>query len=265
MTSTNMEYPTAPIEAVMPAALQHTVLWIASIVLGLFVLLALRQSFKQKTALPLLFLVAGFCTILLEPMVTHMGHAVHPVIGQITLFRVAERSIPWHIAIIYSFYFGGVYMFLYPRLSSGAVTAAFVWKCYWGICAFAYLIEILPVQQGLWIYYDQQALWLWKGGMPLFWTFVNASCIFFPMAIMKLLQSSLIGIKQLLVIPISVMGANMAHFGAGVPYYSAANSSASPLLIELSGLVSVGLALLVVHICAQIFALPATERAGTSR
>jgi hypothetical protein len=247
------DYATAPYYAVMPAATQHAVLWIAAVVLAGFVIIACIKGWREKSALPLLYLVAGFCTILMEPMVTHMGHALHPLIGQITLFKTADRAIPWHAALIYSFYFGGVYLFLMPKLVHPNVTSSFIWKSYFVVCGLAYLLEVIPVQLGLWVYYDKQALWFWKGGMPLWWVFVNAACIFWPMALMKMMRSHLKGLGQLLVIPLSVMGANMAHFGAAVPFYNATNSTASDWLVELSGLISVAMALLIVYICTRIF------------
>jgi hypothetical protein len=255
MSSNVSDYATAPYETAMPAATQHAVLWIAALVLAGFVLIAAWKCLQQKTALPLLYLVAGFCTILMEPLVTHMGHALHPFVGQIMLFKTADREIPWHAALIYSFYFGGVYLFLMPKLLHPNVTSRFVWKSYFVICILAYLLEVVPVQLGLWVYYDRQALWFWRGGMPLWWVFVNAACIFWPMALMKIMRPCLVGAGQLLVIPLSVMGANMAHFGAGVTFYNAANSAASDWLVELSGVASVGLALLIVYICTRIFTI----------
>ena len=268
------DYPGAPFDTVMPAQAQQIALNAAIVILAGFALYGAWRCVKEKTALPLLYLVAGFCTILLEPLCTHMGHAIHPPVGQINLFSVADRAIPWHIALIYSFYFGAVYMFLMPVFTSGRVTSGFVWKAYFTICALAYAIEIVPVHVGLWVYYDKQALWLWKGGMPLFWTFVNAACIFFPMALMKVLWPMLKGAGQLLVIPLSVLGAIMAHFGAGSPFYAATNSAASDLLVNLAGLASVGLALLLMQVCVKLITLPvavfataaeaapATQRAG---
>jgi hypothetical protein len=256
------DYPAPPVGTVMPADAQQAALWIAGAVLAAFIIVAAWRAFKQRSAMPLLLLVAGFCTILLEPLVCHLGHAVHPAIGQIALFRAADRSIPLHAALIYSFYFGAVYIFLLPRLVSGAASRAFIWKAFFVICVLAYLIEVVPVGAGLWVYYDKQALWFWKGGMPLFWPFVNAACIIFPLALMKLLYASLKGLRQLLVIPLSVMGANMAHFGAGVPFYNATNSTASQGLVDLSGLASIALAFLIVHI-SSIIAVPSAEaRAG---
>ncbi len=242
----------APVGAVMPAAAQEIVLWIAIVALGAFLLLGLQQSIKHRSALPLLFFVAGFVTILLEPMCTNFGHAIHPEIGQISLFKTFDRAIPWHIATIYSFYFGGVYLFMFRRIRENGFTRDFVWKSYLSICALAYAIEIVPVHIGLWVYYPPQALWVWSGGMPLFWTFVNAACIFMGLTLIKVFYPLMQGWKQLLVIPLSAMGAIMGHFGAGFPYYHAANSAASPMLVELSGLASVGLAFLIVFLCTRL-------------
>lgn len=247
-------YPQAPLDAVMPAAAQEIVLWIAIVALGGFFVISLIQAARTKSLLPPLFLVAGFVTILLETLVTHMGHAIHPEIGQITIFKAADRAIPWHIVLIYSFYFGAVYMFMFDRIRNGSFTRAFVWKSYLFTCVLAYLIEIVPVQIGLWVYYDHQALWLWKGGMPLFWTFVNAGCIYMALTLIKLFYPILRGWKQLLVIPLSAMGAQMGHFGAGFPYYNAVNSAAPIWLIELSGLASVSLALLIAFLCSRLLA-----------
>lgn len=248
------DYPQAPFDAVMPAAAQEIVLGIAIVALGGFFILSLIQALRTKSFLPPLFLVAGFVTILLETLVTHMGHAVHPEIGQISIFKAADRAIPWHIVLIYSFYFGAVYMFMFERIRNGTFTSAFVWKSYFFTCALAYCIEIVPVHIGLWVYYDHQALWLWKGGMPLFWTFVNAGCIYMALTLIKLFYPILKGWKALLVIPLSAMGAQMGHFGAGFPYYNAVNSAAPIWLIELSGLASVGLALLIAFMCSRLLA-----------
>lgn len=247
-------YPQAPLDAVMPAAAQEIVLWIAIVALAGFFIVSLVQASRTKSLLPPLFLVAGFVTILLETLVTHMGHAVHPEIGQITIFKAADRAIPWHIVLIYSFYFGAVYMFMFERIRNATFTRAFVWKSYFFTCALAYCIEIVPVQIGLWVYYDHQALWLWKGGMPLFWTFVNAGCIYMALTLIKLFYPIMKGWKTLLVIPLSAMGAQMGHFGAGFPYYNAVNSAAPVWLIELSGLVSVSLALLIAFLCSRLLA-----------
>lgn len=254
MNTININFPAPPVDAVMPVAAQDIALWLSAAILAVFVVIAVRMSAKQKTLLPPLFLIAGYCTVVLEPIVCHLGHAFHPQIGQFTLFKTNNVAVPVYIAIIYSFYFGGVYMALFSRIVNDSFTSAYVWKAYLIICAMAYLIEVVPVSVGLWIYYDPQTLWLWKGGAPLFWAFANPACIVVPLALIKFLYPILKGWKQLLVLVLSPMGAVMGHLGVGFPFYSIANSSASanPLLVQLSGLLSLGLALLVVYICIKI-------------
>lgn len=71
----------------MPAAAQDIALWLCVTILAVFVVIAVRMSAKHKTLLPVLFLIAGFCTIVLEPIACHLGHAFHPEIGRFTLFK----------------------------------------------------------------------------------------------------------------------------------------------------------------------------------
>jgi hypothetical protein len=245
-------YPQAPFDAVMPATAQTATLWIAVTVLALCGLIAIWQSVKKRSMLPVLYLVGGFVAILLEPLVTHFGHAIHPPVGQISLFTTADRAIPWHIALIYAFYFGGVFMFMNDRIRRGAFTQAYVWKSYFFVCGLAYLIEIVPVHIGLWVYYPPQALWVWKGGMPLFWTFVNAACIFMPLTLIKLAYPLLHGARQILVVPLIAMGAQMGHFGCGFVLYNVANSAAPAWLVEVAGLLSVAMAFGLVFLCARL-------------
>ena len=248
------DYPQAPLDVVMPATVQSVLLSVSMVTLIIFFIVALIQCRRHKTFLPVLFLIGGFFTIPMEPLVDLLGHAVHPEIGQISLFKVGNRAIPWHGAVMYAFYFGGVYMFMLPRIMANHFTVAYVWKAYLTTTVLAYLFEIVPVQWGLWVYYDQQALWFWKGGMPLFWPFVNSIAIFVPLTLIKLCYPILKGWRQGLVVLLSPVGALAGHFGAGFPFYNAANSAASRLVIELSGVLSIGLCFLIIYICARLLA-----------
>jgi len=253
MYTIETNYPGPPVDAVLPAGPHEVILWITLAVLAACLLIALKVSLREKTALPVLFLLAGFCTIPLESLVCHLGHAWHPVIGQNTLYTSYGVSVPVYIALIYSFYFGGAYLAMYSRLQGKQpFTAAWVWKAYFVTCALAYLIEVVPLQLGMWIYYDKQALWLWHGGMPLFWTFVNAACIFGGLTLIRFFMPVLRGWKQILVVLLSPVGVIMVHLGTGFPFYMATNSDASQSMVELGGAVSVALALLMVAACTRV-------------
>ena len=267
LNTITIDFPAPPVEAIMPALAQSVALYLSLTILAVVSVMAVRMSARQKTLLPVLLLISGSCTIVLEPIIAHLGHAFHPEIGSIALFKTNNVTVPVYLAILHPCYFGSFYIVLFSRIVNDNFTGSYLWKAYFITCVLNYLIEILPVSSGLWVYYDPQALWLWKGGMPLWWTFVNAGCLFVPVALIHFLYPILKGWKQLLVIVLSPLGIGMGWFGAAFPANSVYNSSASqkPFLVELSGLASVGLAILVTFICIQVLTgrRIATSEAGS--
>lgn len=169
------------------------------------------------------------------------------------LFETNGHPIPLFAAVIYSFYFAGVWLIFYPKYLNKSLTGSFIWKVYLGNCVFAFLLEILPLYFGLWVYYGHQALWLGWPTVPLFWTMLNPVCILTGFTLIMRLHYLLSGWKQILLIPLSMSGAIMGHIGTGFPYYSVANSSlaTTPLIIQLSGVLSIGMGLLIVKVCVD--------------
>lgn len=254
MNTIKVNFPVPPVDAVMPAAAQDMMLWSGAILAVICFAIALRMSVKYKTLLPVLFPIAGFCTVVMEPLADVMVHCYHPPVGQITLYMTSNVALPVHTGLIYISYFGAVYLALFSRIVNDSFTSAYLWKAYFVICVLAYLFEIYPVSVGLWLYYEPQALWPGKVSLPLWCVFVNATCVFTSLALIKFLYPLLKGWKQLLVIALSPLGAVMGHLGPDFPISSIYNSSASanPLLVQLSGLLSVALALLLAYICIKI-------------
>ncbi len=237
---------------VMPALPQTIALGVGGLAVGVLLIIACRQWRRYRSLVPVLLLPAAACTVALEPIVGVLGHGFHPVIGQVALFTTLGRTIPLHIGLIYTFYYGSMYMLLYPTLRTGVVTRAFVWKLFWITAVGAFVFEIVPLQAGLWVYYEPQALWLWRGGMPIFWVVANAVSLIVPLTLIKAFLPVCTGWRQGLVIPLSPMGAIMGHVGSGFPFYIAANSGGPQWLVEAGGLVSFALALLVVGACARV-------------
>ncbi|MBT8339658.1 MAG: hypothetical protein HKP58_07770 [Desulfatitalea sp.] len=252
MNTITINYPGPPVDAVMPATGQTILLGLSTAIVLVTLVFAIRMAAKYKSALPVLFMVAGFCTVILEPMVDNFGHIVFPEIGQIMLFKTHDRAIPVFVALIYAFYFPIVFLTLFPRIVNNDFTAGLIWKSFFIALVPAWFLEMIPIRLHWWIYYDNQALWLWKNSLPLFWVFVNITCVFVALTLIKFLYPLMKGWKQLLVIVLSPMGAVMGHFGAGFPFYNATNSTASPLVVNLCGLVSIGLCFLIMMICVNV-------------
>ncbi|MET0986349.1 MAG: hypothetical protein ABW034_13175, partial [Steroidobacteraceae bacterium] len=194
--------------------------------------------------------LGGLAAILLEPVVTFLGHAVHPKDGQIIMFETVSRAIPWHIGLGYMAGFGTYYLVVYSQYKAGTLSAASVWKvtlisalCYW-------VGEAYFVQNGLWAYYDHQPLWIWKGTEPPTWGILNSTATLVGVTLMVFALPHLKGIAQLLIIPLAIAGAFMGHMGAGFPMYNAMNSTAAPWVIEFSGVASVLMAFVLIWLCS---------------
>ena len=252
MNAREFDFSMPPYEAVMPAAAQETMTWIAIAMVSILVVSAVRMASQYKSALPLLLLAAAGLNIINEPLVCYLGHALHPEIGQNTAFKAFDRAIPWHLVLIYGAGTGSLYLSMYKYITTNSFTRVFLWKTWLAVCVIGYLFEIIPVQAGLWIYYDNQAWYFWKGGMPALWPFLNATCMILPLTLIKYFYPILKGYKQLLVLALSPTGAIMGSIASGWPFFAATNADVSQLTVELAGTVTFVLSLIIVWACINV-------------
>jgi len=246
-----VNFPVPP-ELVIPATLQDIFLYATIAAAAVVTGVALRMSIRRHSAVPLLMVIGGLAAILMEPVVTYLGHAVHPKAGQIIMFEAVNRAIPWHIGLGYMAGFGIFYLLLYTKHVAGTLTAATIWKTVL-ITALCYCLgEAIPVSNGLWAYYDYQPLWWWHGTAPPTWNILNATCMLTSTTLMLVALPHLKGIAQLLLVPLAVAGAYMGHMGAGFPMYNAMNTDLPHWAIELSGVATVAMALVIVWVCSLV-------------
>lgn len=246
-----VDFPVPP-EVVIPATLQSVFLWITIALAVAVTGYALFISIRQRSAVPILMVIGGLAAILMEPVVTFLGHAVHPKPGQIMMFETVQRAIPWHIGLGYMAGFGIYYLTLLAKHSAGTLSTSTIWKATLITAVCYFLGEAIPVSNGLWIYYDYQPLHLWKGTAPLTWNILNATCMLTSTTLMLIALPHLKGIARLLLVPLAVAGAYMGHMGAGFPMYNAMNTNLPHWIIELSGAASVAMALVIVWICSLL-------------
>lgn len=246
-----VDYPVAP-DLTIPGQLQTVFLGLTVVAAVVVMIFAVRVAVRERSAAPVLMVIGGLAAILMEPVVTFLGHAVHPRDGQIAMFETVSRRIPWHIGLGYMAGFGIFYLVLYSRFVAGTLTAAAVWKVTL-ITALCYFIgEAYPVQHGLWAYYDHQPLWIWRGTEPPIWGILNSTSMLMSTTLMLVALPHLRGVGQLWLIPLAVAGAYMGHMGAGFPMYNVMNSAAPGWAIELSGVASVIMAMVVNWICSVL-------------
>jgi hypothetical protein len=249
MNTLQVNFPVTP-DLAMPEPLQTIFFYITAVVAGAVFIYSLLMSKRAGSAIPTLMVIGAGCAIVLEPLVGLLGHVTHPAEGSIRLFETFTRVIPWHMFFAYVAAFGAVNLVMYPRIVGGNMNSKYVWiSCAVSVVIYI-LLEIYPVQAGLWVYYDTQPLWLWQGMAPLTWSFMNTACEIFGAALVAIMYPYLKGPRQLLVVVLIPMGALMGHLGSGWPMYSIMNSSAhdNNLLLQASGVLTLCLALTVMQI-----------------
>ncbi len=229
----------------MPEPLQKIFLVAAALAVAGFFIYSVMLSKKLHSSIPMLLVVAGFCAIPMETIVTYLGHAVHPQVGNIALFSAVDRIIPWHIALGYTVGFGLLYLLLWLRFIAGKITPLYIYtSCVITVLSYQ-VFETAGVSTGLWAYYDPQPVWLLHFTAPLTWSFLNAASMVWPAALIIFLLPYLTGVKRVLIPVLSPVGAYMGHMGAGWPMYNIMNSGASPLVMQLSGVAAILLAVFI--------------------
>lgn len=265
MNTLVVDFPVGP-EAVMPEPLQTIMLWIMALA-SLGVLIAgIRMARSMNSAVPLLLVAAAGASVPLETIIGFLGHLVHPPIGSMAMFKSVDRVIPWHMALGYVAAFGTVFLTLYYKAHHGGLSPKFVWGTFAASVIFYILLEIYPVHAGLWVYYDHQPLWLWHGMAPLPWSFMNSAAEIMGIALIYLMLPMLTGWRQILILLLGPTGSVMGHLGSGWPIYNIMNSTAAEnfWILQLSGLLTVGLTFLVVWISATLLSRPVINLAETN-
>lgn len=248
----SVPYPVPP-AAAMPEPLQTIFLWVTIVASVVMLLVAARQSLKQRSGVPVLLVFAGFTSIVMETVVTFLGHAIHPVEGQIMMFEAVNRAIPWHIALGYMVGFGLFYLILYPNYLAGKLSSAQIWKVCLSTAVCYFFGEAYFVSNGLWVYYDYQPMRIWHGTAPLTWNFLNTSSMMVSATVMFIALPHLKNaVSQLALLLLAPMGAYMGHMGAGFPMYNAMNTGWPTWVMEISGALSIALALVSIWLCSLV-------------
>src|SRR6218665_1358463 len=142
-----------PSDLLMPASAQLWTTVLYGIGALVFVLLALRLAWRERSPLPLLLLAGAALTIYLEPVVDVLGNAVHPQIGQFNLLTTNGHPVPWAVLIGYIWYFAGAPLLCYSMLKQRSLNQRFVWGLFASVVLSAALVEQIPLYFGVWQYY----------------------------------------------------------------------------------------------------------------
>jgi len=263
----DLTYTLPDTSLVMPQQIQQYVLLVFGGATVLLFLYGIYMSFNRRSLLPLLFLIAGLFSVMLEPLADVMGNVIHAPVGQDFAFQAEGHPVPWHIVLGYVWYYGLLNICLYDRFQSGAMTPALWWKTTFWAAVSVTAVEQIPIYFDVWVYYGAHPFKI--GVMPLAMISANFASVIFSSLLIYRLTPILKGWKQILVlaiVPAAVIG---SHTGASIPSYIALgqNTASVPFWIIQSGsLLTFGFSVLIVWLGINLVhgGFPAIKQHNTS-
>lgn len=237
---------------VMPSPAGEILLAIFGGGAAVFVAYCVYLAYRKRSPLPLLFALAGLCSIMLEPIADTLGNVQHVPGGQINAFVTDGQPIPWAIVLGYIWYFGLGPVLLWRFAEQRSMTP----KRWYTQALLAFLavtlVEQIPIMLGLWKYYGHQPLV--AGVMPIDMAIANMVSVILPMIVVYAIWPILTGWRQLMVIPLVPICVVGGHTAAAAPAYMLinANPNVPSIWVHLAGLVTCAFSVFIVWFAVKL-------------
>jgi hypothetical protein len=226
---------------------------------------------RERITWPILVLISGGATFLLEPLFDHLYGLWFFADGQWTAIETYGIHVPIWLPIVYVPYYGAWTVWLVRRWNRGA-TMGDVAKLFVASVTLAALAETFYIQVfDLYVYQDSQPFHV--ADYPVWVAFVNGVPPFLASIVYVRLVPLLRGWASLALVAVVPVCFAADSFGSGWLYLAARHSSEDPSmpLLSILALVTVGLCFGLVLAAAKLAGLdrpaaappePAEERAG---
>ncbi len=242
---------------VMSELWQPVMTWAQVIPVLLVVWFAFRRWLPKEPGLVLACLAGGGLATLLEPMVEHLALVWFAPVGMWEMFRLFGRPMPWFILPCYVWYVGGQAMLTLAVLRRG-IDLRGLFLLYGAYVLSNLAMEVPAIAAGIYSYYGPQPFQV--AGLPLWFQSINAASPIVAAAVIHRLGSRP-GWHPAMAIAV-VPGAHaLSNAVAGWPMWAALNTTSSLAVTHVTGLVTIGLAVLLTYLVALAVAEPRTAAA----
>jgi len=211
------------------------------LVLILFIYLAVRYWISNKSPVGVLMLLGGVLTCTLEPFTDYIGLLWFPTKN--TLFPAILHgfgvSVPWWVAVGYTWYVGGMSFYAYKRFENG-ITNGQLAKLVGLIALADIVLETTGLNLGVYTYYGNQPFQIL--GFPWWWPLTGGlMCVGIGSLVYKY-KKQFTGIASLLIIALVPAGFTMFVGWVSWPIWVALDSGAGYFYSYLAGCLSLLLA-----------------------
>lgn len=249
--------PLAPVELTVSATNSTIVLAaLGLIAVGGFVW-AVVDGARNRNVLFLSIFLGGLATSLLEPFADLLGLVWFPVNDQVHAFTMLGIPIPLFVVIGYTNLFG-----LMPLLMQRGMGSTR--RRYWSVSAAmllgACVFEWLLLRAGTYLYYGNQPLDVW--GYPMIWMTINTGACLVAALVVFRFPAFFTGARALPAIALLPCADGAVMLGTGWPAFAAIHSDLPPVVVNLLGLVTVGLGMLLYVVGAEVCCADGRLRPG---
>jgi hypothetical protein len=252
--------PTAPVGLTVPAT-NSTIVLVALSVVGVLGLgWALVDGMRRRDVLFLAIFLGGLATSLLEPFADLLGLVWFPVHDQVHAFTMLGIPVPLFVVIGYTNLFG-LMPWIMLRTIASSPTRRRYWTMSGAMLLGASVFEWLLLRSGAYVYYGNQPLDVW--GYPMIWMTINTAACLVAALVLFRFPGFFTGARALVAIMVVPCADGAVMLGTGWPAFAAIHSDLGPLLVNLLGLVTVGLGLVLYLVGAEICCADGRLRPGT--
>jgi hypothetical protein len=208
---------------------------IIEIVFGLVALAALAYCVvvarREHKIWPLAVFGGAMLALPYEAVCDLLGNVAYPTeASQHEILDVLGQPLPLYVWFIYSFYLSAPVVWLMKRFEAGITGRQLATYFSVGVVAAA-CFEPLITANKWWFYFDYQPLSF--TGMPMWWWFVNPTCVFGIAAVLYLVRKYALrrDLESLIFVPLVGLALFAIHGSAGFPQYLTINQSSHALAI----------------------------------
>ena len=240
----------------------HWLIGICCVVIAAGIVYAIREWKRSGSPIPLLLIVGGAITNLAEPFVDLGGGCWHPGIGQLTIYELMSRPMPFWLLFAYIGYFGVLMMLLYSAFHRGANTRTmWLWFLIPVIADIVLEESLMGFSDQLYVYYGNQPLRLHV--FPMWWPAANTMGIYLSGVVMVLFAPLLRGWRAAFALISTPLFYVAATGLVAVPSIVVINSDFPNWITQLGGILTYAISALVVHGCTLLIATDSPYRIFT--
>lgn len=214
------------------------------VVFFLFIYFAFHYWFSKKSPVGILMLLGGVLTCTLEPFCDYVGLLWFPTIDTLfpPLFQGFGVSVPWWVAVGYTWYVGGMSFYSFKRFKKG-ITKKEMAKLIASIAVADIVLETIGLNLGVYTYYGNQPFQIL--GMPWWWSLSGGFMCVGIGALVYKYEANFKGIRSLMIIPLVPAGFVMFVGWITWPVWVALDSGAGYFFTYLAGFLSILLAVML--------------------